>query len=186
MEGVVERAGGDDVNQVIWDSEEVDGQARKAIFDLSLGWQVPAALRVIAQLNVPHVLATHAAAPTWCMSAQEILQHVELGDAHAGPNAVNLERLLRLLTCKAVFREHIEERLAPGDGGTQIVRRFALTPMSRVLVPGHPRGTFRGMVLHMTLGPEYAAALQYLGYVVSNPNSLQSPMVPCMRFQEID
>jgi hypothetical protein len=31
------------------------------------------------------------------------------------------------------------------------------------------------MVLFMTLSPEYAAALQYLGYV-SNPNSLQSPM----------
>jgi hypothetical protein len=173
MEGVV-----DDVNQVIWDSEEVDGQARKAIFDLSLGWQVPAALRVITQLNVPHILATHARAPTSCMSAQEILQHVELGDAHARPNAVNLERLLRLLTCKAVFREHIE-RLGPG---TQIVRRFALTPMSRVLVPGHPRGTFRGMVLHMTLGPEYAAALQYLGYV-SNPNRCSHP---CVRLRSTD
>ncbi|KAG0585041.1 hypothetical protein KC19_3G253100 [Ceratodon purpureus] len=163
MEGVVEKARGDDVH-VLSDSEEVDGNAREAILDLSLGWQVPAALRVIVQLNVPHILATHATAPNWCMSAQEILQHVS--DAPR-PNAVNLERLLRLLTCKAVFAEHIE-RVASDDDNAGVVRRFALTPMSRVLLPDHPRGTFRGMILHMTLGPEYAAALQHLGASVLN------------------
>jgi hypothetical protein len=154
MEGVGERACVDGDVQAICDSE-VDVTARQAISDLSLGaWQVPAA-RVIVQLKVPHILATHAAAPNWCMSAREILQHAQ--DAPR-PNAGSLERLLRLLTCKAVFSEHIQ-RL-----DTQIVRRFALTPTSRVLVPDHPRGSFCSVVLQNTLGPELASALQYLGY----------------------
>lgn len=157
MEGVGGRACVDGDVQAICDSEEVDVTARQAMSDLSLGaWQVPAALRVIVQLKVPHILATHAAAPNWCMSAREILQHAQ--DAPR-PNAGSLERLLRLLTCKAVFSEHIQ-RLDTH----QIVRRFAMTPTSRVLVPDHPRGSFCSVVLQNTLGPEFAAALQYLGY----------------------
>jgi hypothetical protein len=103
--------------------------------------------------QVPRILAANDTA----MSAQELLQHMQA--PHADPP--KLERLLRFLTCKAMFTEHIER----GDGDDeppQVVRRFSLTPLSRMLAPG---GTLANAAFILTMGPELAVALPHLWWV---------------------
>jgi hypothetical protein len=93
------------------------------------------------------------------MTAEEILQHVP---AASKPHARNLERIMRLLTCKNVFTEEMEY-ITKGDSPT-VVRKFALTPLSRVLVPGHDSGTMANFVKLTTVGSVYGKALEHLRY----------------------
>lgn len=104
------------------------------------------------ETQVPRILAANDTA----MSAQELLQHMQAPHA----DALKLERLLRFLTCKAMFTEHMERGDGDGDGEhPQVVRRFSLTPLSRMLVPG---GSFANAALMITIGPEQAVALPHL------------------------
>ena len=146
------------------------------ITELCTSWMYPAVLRTIVQLDVPHILATNHATnssheETVGMTAEEILQHIMITKTQkhedleaARPNALNLERFLRFLTTKGIFAEHINIRHDSEDHNVsngRVERRFSLTPLSRCFVPGD--GSFHAIVLLCTLGPEYAATLEYLG-----------------------
>lgn len=144
------------------------------MFEICLSWMYPAVLRTIVQLDVPHILATNHAKNSSHeeknvgMTAEEILQHIMITKKQkhaeldsARPSALNLERLLRLLTTKGIFAEHIEIRHDSEDHNARVERRFLLTPLSTCLVPGD--GSLQASVLFLTLGPEYAATLEYLG-----------------------
>lgn len=131
--------------------------AKLAMMLMSACWTPAAALRVVVELNIPHILATQAPAPKYTMTSEEILQHVA---AASKPNARNLERTMRLLTCKSVFSEEVEYS-AKGEMQT-VVRRYGLTPLSRVLVPGHSTGSVANFVVFATVGPVYGKALEHL------------------------
>ncbi len=134
-----------------------DMHAKLAMMLMSACWTPAAALRVVVELNIPHILATQAPAPKHLLTSEEILKHV----ANASkPNARNLERTMRLLACKSVFSEEVEY-IAEGASQT-VVRRFGLTPLSRVLVPGHPTGSVANFVKFATVGPVYGKALEHL------------------------
>lgn len=145
------------------------------IFQMCSSWMYSAVLRTIVQLDVPHILATnHANNPhekNVGMTAEEILHHIMITKKQkheeleaARPNALNLERFLRFLTTKGIFAEHIDIRHDSEDHNVsngRVERRFSLTPLSRCFVPGD--GSYHAAVLFLTLGPEYAATLEYLG-----------------------
>jgi len=134
-----------------------DMHAKLAMMLMSACWTPAAALRVVVELNIPHILATQAPAPKHTLTSEEILQHV--ADA-TKPNARNLERTMRLLTCKSVFSEDVEYS-AQGEQQV-VVRRYGLTPLSRVLVPGHSTGSVANFVKFATVGPVYGKALAHL------------------------
>jgi hypothetical protein len=146
------------------------------IFEMCTSWMYSAVLRTIVQLDVPHILATNYATNSphkenVGMTAEEILKRImitkkqEHGELNAArPNALNLERFLRLLTTKGIFAEHIDIPHDSEDHNVsngRVVRRFSLTPLSRHFVPGD--GSYHAAVLFFTLGPEYAPTLEYLG-----------------------
>ena len=145
------------------------------IFEICRSWMYPAVLRTIVQLDVPHILATNHAKNNSSheeknvgMTAEEILQHIMITKKQkhaeldsARPSALNLERLLRLLTTKGIFAEHIDICHDSEDHNARVERRFSLTPLSTCLVPGG--GSLQAGVLFFALGPEYAATLEYLG-----------------------
>jgi len=146
------------------------------IFEICLSWMYPMVLRTIVQLNVPHILATNHATNSpheenVGMTAEEILQHIMITKKQkheeleaARPNALNLERFLRFLTTKGIFAEHIDIRYDSEDQNVsngRVERRFSLTPLSTCFVPGD--GRYHAALLLFSLGPEYAASLQYLG-----------------------
>ena len=141
-----------------------DMHAKLAMMLMSACWTPAAALRVVVELNIPHILATQAPAPKHTLTSEEILQHV--ADA-TKPNARNLERTMRLLTCKSVFSEEVEYS-AQGEQQV-VVRRYGLTPLSRVLVPGHSTGSVANFVKFATVGPVYGKALAHLRYARSPP-----------------
>jgi hypothetical protein len=135
-----------------------DMRAKLAMMLMSACWTPAAALRVVVELNIPHILATQAPAPKHLLTSEEILKHV----ANASkPNARNLERTMRLLACKSVFSEEVEY-VADGASQTASSRRFGLTPLSRVLVPGHATGSVANFVKFATVGPVYGKALGHL------------------------
>jgi hypothetical protein len=150
------------------------------IFEMCTSWMYSAVLRTIVQLDVPHILATNYATNSphkenVGMTAEEILKRImitkkqEHGELNAArPNALNLERFLRLLTTKGIFAEHIhvghDSEEGNKDFNGRVQRRFSLTPLSRRLVPGD--GSVRNAALFVTLGPEYAHSLEYIRYVI--------------------
>ena len=161
--------------------EANDMEMRLKMMNMCTSWIYPAAIRTIVQLDVPHILATNNAATNSSheknvgMTAEEILQHImttkkqkhkELESAR--PSALNLERLLRLLTTQGIFAEHIDIGHDPEQGNKdfngRVQRRFSLTPLSRCLAPGD--GSIHNAALFLTMAPEYAAQLEYLGYVI--------------------
>lgn len=121
---------------------EEDTMSKLVIMLLSSSWTPAAALRTIVELDIPHILAKHG---EHGLTAEELLQHVPNASK---PNARNLERIMRLLVCKSVFSEDLTHN--------PLVRRFALMPLSRVLVPDHPSGTMANFVKLTTLGPSIA------------------------------
>jgi hypothetical protein len=158
-----------------------DMEMNQKMLNMCMSWIYPAAIRTIVQLDVPHILATNNTTTNCCheenvgMTAEEILQHIILmkNQKHeepkaARPNALNLERLLRLLTTKGIFAEHIhvghDSEEGNKDFNGRVQRRFSLTPLSRRLVPGD--GSVRNAALFVTLGPEYAHSLEYIRYVI--------------------
>jgi len=160
-----------------------DMEMNQKMLNMCMSWIYPAAIRTIVQLDVPHILATNNATTNCCheenvgMTAEEILQHIILmkNQKHeepkaARPNALNLERLLRLLTTKGIFAEHIhvghDSEEGNKDFNGRVQRRFSLTPLSRRLVPGD--GSVRNAALFVTLGPEYAHSLEYISDAVLN------------------
>jgi len=46
------------------------------VWDMCTSWIYSAALRTIVQLDVPNILATHAAPPNMAMTAEELLRHI--------------------------------------------------------------------------------------------------------------
>jgi hypothetical protein len=148
-----------------------DTHAKLAMMLMSACWTPAAALRVVVELNIPHILATQAPAPKHTLTSEEILQHV--ADA-TKPNARNLERTMRLLTCKSVFSEEVEYS-AQGEQQV-VVRRYGLTPLSRVLVPGHSTGSVANFVKFATVGPVYGKALAHLRCARTPPSFSQIPL----------
>jgi hypothetical protein len=152
------------------EEEQEDIVAKLVVMLLSVSWTPAAALRTIVELNVPHILATHAPAPSHSMTAEELLQHAP---GASRPNARNLERMMRLLTSKNIFSEEVEK---VGEGDSLVVtRRYALTPLSRVLVPGHASGTVANFVKFTTMSPVFCKAMEQLRcaaawLVFSSPN----------------
>ena len=159
--------------------EANDVEMKLKMMNMCTSWIYPAAIRTIVQLDVPHILATNNGTTNSCheenvgMTAEEILQHIMMMKKQkheeleaARPSALNLERLLRLLTTQGIFAEHIDIGHDPEEGNKDIngrvQRRFSLTPLSRCLVPGD--GSIHNAVLFVTLNPEYAALLEYLRY----------------------
>ena len=143
------------------DPEEA-GKARNILVDICSDWIFPAALRTVVELDVAHILASHATTYEMAsMTAEELVQYMPGATC---PSPLNLERLLRMLVTKGIFAEHVVMNdVAQGDHTTtRVVRRFSLTWLSRYLVPGTP-GTVRCWALLMTLSPEFAAALEFLG-----------------------
>ena len=143
------------------DSEEA-GKARNILLDICADWIFPAALRTVVELDVAHILASHATKYDKAgLTAEELVQYMP--DATC-PSPLILERLLRMLVTKGIFAEHVVlNDVAHGDHTiTRVVRRFSLNSSSRYLVPGTP-DTLRYWTLLTTLSPEFAAALEFLG-----------------------
>ena len=156
-----------------------DMEVKQKLINMCTSWIYPAVIRTIVQLDVPHILATNSATTNCCheenvgMTAEEILQHIIKNQKCAEPeatrpNALNLERFLRLLTTKGIFAEHIhvghDSEVGNKDFNGRVQRRFSLTPLSRFLVPGE--GSLRNAALLVTMAPEYAPSLEYLRYAI--------------------
>ncbi|KAG0602976.1 hypothetical protein M758_10G055600 [Ceratodon purpureus] len=139
------------------EEEQEDIISKLVVMLLSISWTPAAALRTIVELNIPKILATHASAPTHSMTAEELL---ERAPGASKPNARNLERMMRLLTCKNIFTEEVEN---VSEGGLlKVIRRYALTPLSRVLVPDHATGTMANFVKFTTMSPVFCKAMEHL------------------------
>jgi len=53
-----------------------EAEAAMVVVEMCTSWVYSAALRTIVQLDVPHILATHATPPNMAMTAEELLQHM--------------------------------------------------------------------------------------------------------------
>ena len=148
---------GEQVNGVAGDMDVV-GRKRLAFSLVGTAWTESVALRTVAELQVPKILATHGKAPDHALSAHELLQHMP---GATNPNATHLQQLLQLLASKGLFTEHLDADAVHPDGA--VVRRYALNPISQQLVGDNPKDSMANFVYQMTLGPHIAATINYIG-----------------------
>lgn len=128
-------------------------RARVAAYELVTMAAIPGVALALARLNVFDALA-HAGDDA-LLTAPE-LAALALPGKRA--DLTNLTRLLRMMAATKILREVVDED----------ERRFALTPVGRLLVDDEERGTFLPLLDNMQ-SPEFLLSLEHLHESVLDP-----------------
>lgn len=126
-------------------------KAQLEVLGLAVSVVFPAALNAVVKMQVAEVLATAAEEGHRSLSADEIV--ARMPNRPSQPNSKNLERLLRVLSFKGVFKEEARHDKR---------RTFRLTPMSSALIRNLPEGTMANYVLLTSLGQEFIESCKHL------------------------